>query len=417
MLVFTGAASATAYGDAVGDANTPADISLVTASESGATVAVSVEVANFRSLPQGSSLTLWFDADANPGTGNSDGQEARVRYDASGTVGLQLWSGTRLADRSAAGISAAFEDGRLSFRASGSTLGIDGPFGLLVVSARGQPAGNGEFVASDSAPEGGMLSYAGSGVVTLADRVGDHESAPDLGSIDVTDAQDGWVTFAITIQNAGALPRQSLVGISIDADDEARTGESGADLGITALGTEIVADRWSERARNWIPDDGARVRVEASGAVVTIGVHRSELGASGRIGFAVLAAGVTGTTFTGIDVAPDGAAFYRYALQYRADVRLVAGKLTTAPARPRPGRALVVSAPVSRSDTKLPARTGYVTCRVTVDGKRVSAVGRYERGRASCSFSVRRGARRVAGTMTVRADGIASTIPFALSVR
>jgi hypothetical protein len=155
--------------------------------------------------------------------------------------------------------------------------------------------------------------------------------------------------------------------------------------------------------------------VEVSGSTVTIGVHRSELGAGGRFGFAALAAGLTASdAFTGVDVTPDGTRFFRYVLQNKLDVRLVTGKLQTAPARPVRGSRLTVSATVTRSDTGAPARFGTVTCLVRIDGKRVAAIGRYAAGRASCAFSVPRKARRIAGTMTVRADGITSKVPFSL---
>ena len=418
MLVFTGAASsATSYSDAIGDANTPADISTIEVSESDGRVAISVEVANFRALPSNSSLTLWLDSDANPGTGNSDGREALVRYDANGTIALQAWSGTRLVERAPTGISATFDDQRLSLSAPGSTLGITGPFGLLVVSSRGQPAGNGQFMSADLAPDSGLMTYSGSGVGTFRDGTGDHESAPDIGGIAVSDAADGWVGIAIDIPNADALPRAPLVGVSVDADDDARTGEGGADLAVTALGMDVVADRWHERAKSWVPADGARVRVTGSGDTVTVGIHTSELGASARFGFAVLAAGVAGASFTGVDVAPDGAARYRYAFQSRPRVKLVASTVRTSPARPRPGSRLTVSARVTRSDTGAAARSGDVTCRARIDGKRATGVGVYAGGRASCTFRVPRTGRRIAGALALRADGITTTIPFSSRLR
>jgi len=298
-----------------------------------------------------------------------------------------------------------------------STLGIAGSFGLLVVSAREQPAGNGEFVSLDVAPDAGLMSYPGSGIGTLRDATGDHESAPDLGNVAVNDSPDGWVSVAIGIPNAAALPRAPLVGISVDADDDARTGDSGADLAITTLGDEIVADRWSERAKSWVPVDNARVRVTRSNGSVTVGVHSTELGASPRFGFAVLAAGVIGNSFTGVDVAPDGTPFYRYAFQNRPRVRIVAGRVATTPARPRPGRRLAVGARVTRSDTGAAPRSGAVTCRVAIDGKRTAGVGLYAGGRASCAFGLPRSARRVSGTIVLRADGVTTSIPFSIRPR
>ncbi len=149
MLVFTGvAASASSYADAEGDANTPPDIASVGVSEEvSGVVAVTVNVANYRTLPRNSSFGVWFDIDADPGTGNAEGREARVLYESTGDIGLQLWSSTRLIDQSPTGITGSFSDGRLTLSVPRSTLDMPGEFGMYVVSARAQPAATRDFVA------------------------------------------------------------------------------------------------------------------------------------------------------------------------------------------------------------------------------------------------------------------------------
>jgi hypothetical protein len=421
LLVFTGvAASASSYVDAEGDANTPADITSVAVSEAGGgVVAVSVDVANYRLLPANGSFDVWFDVDGSPGTGNAEGREARVRYRASGAIGLQLWSGTRLIDQPPTGITGSFADARFLLSVPKGTLGLAVTFGVYVVSARGQPAGNGEFVASDAAPDSGNIVFRGAEPARLTDRAGDHHSAPDISSVGVTDAEDGWVTFAVTMPNAGVLPRAPVVGLSIDADDDPATGDAGADLGITTLGTDFIADRWSERSRSWVPVvDEPRVRVSVAGDTVAIGVHRSELGAGAGFGFAALAAGLApNDAFTGVDLTPDGSRFFRYVLQNRLDVRLVAAKVAMTPARPAAGKRLTVWTTVTRSDTGVSVAAGSVTCRATIDGKRVATFARYSAGRASCAFTVPKKAKRISGSMTVRADGISTTVPFSYRLR
>ena len=218
--------------------------------------------------------------------------------------------------------------------------------------------------------------------------------------------------------NSAVLPRAPVVGLSIDVDDDLATGDSGADLGITALGTDVVVDTWSERSRTWVPYvDDPKVRADVTGSTVTIGVHRSELGAGSRLGFAALAAGLASSEgFTGVDVTPDGARFFRYVLQNTAEVKLVVGNVQTAPARPARGARLTVSTTVSRSDGAT-TRSGSVRCLANADGKRVAATGSYIGGRASCTFAVPKKAKRVSGSMTIRADGISSTVPFSFRVR
>ena len=250
----------------------------------------------------------------------------------------------------ATGISGSFADGRLELSVPRATVGIPAAFGVYVVSARGQPAGTGEFVSSDAAPDSG--NYSGPGPARFIDPAGDHHSAPDIAGIRVTDSEDGWVNFGISMPNSAVLPRAPVVGLSIDVDDDLATGDSGADLGITALGTDVVVDRWSERSRTWVPYvDDPKVRADVTGSTVTIGVHRSELGAGSRLGFAALAAGLASREgFTGVDVTPDGARFFRYVLQNTAEVKLVVGNVRTTPARAARGARLTVSTTVSRSD-------------------------------------------------------------------
>ena len=420
MLAFTGvAASASSYVDAEGDANTPADISSVGVADApNGAVTVTVDVANYRNLPPNGSISVWFDVDASPGTGNAEGREALVRYASTGAIGLQLWSGTRLVEQPPTGITGSFGDGRLLLTAPRATLGIVSAFGVYVVSARGQPAGTGEFVSSDAAPDSGNFVFRGPAPARYPDGTGDHHSAPDIASVRVTDTEDGWVGFAVSMSNALVLPRTPVVGLSIDADDDLATGDSGADLGVTAVGTEVIVDRWSERSQTWVPDlDEPRVRAEVEGSTVTIAVHRSELGVGRRVGFAALAAGVSASDeFTGVDVTPDGTRFFRYEFANVLDVRLVTGKVRATPAKPTRGKRLTVTTRVTRSDTGAPTRSGSVSCVVKAGGKRLAAVGRYADGRASCAFRVPKKAKRVTGTITVRADGISSRAPFSFRV-
>ena len=421
MFVFASVAlSASSYPDAVGDANTPPDITSVgVLDRQDGTVEVTVSVANFATLPANSSFTVWFDVDGNPETGNADGREAYVRYLAAGGIELQLWSGTRLVDRPATGITGRFEGGVLSLSVPKATLGLASAFGILAVSARGQRAGAGEILAQDIAPEGGTFRYAGTDRASFPDRVNDHESAPDLTSVQMSDSADGWISFSVTIGNRAALPRDPVVGISIDADDELRTGDGGADVALSALGGDVAVDRWSPSARQWTPDvDDPRVRVESAGDVITVSALRADLDAGKQIAFAVLAAGITAARmFTGIDVAPDGARFYRYELTHADAARLTTGKPRTSPARPSRGSRVTVTTAVSRSDTSRTLASGAVSCKIAVDGRRVRAAGRFTPGRASCAFTIPKTGRRVAGTMTVRALGISVVVPVSFAVR
>ena len=297
-----------------------------------------------------------------------------------------------------------------------ATVGIPAAFGVYVVSARGQPAGTGEFVSSDAAPDSG--NYSGRGPARFIDPAGDHHSAPDIAGIRVTDSGDGWVNFAISMPNSAVLPRAPVVGLSIDVDDDLATGDSGADLGDHGAG-HGRRGRHVERA---ILGPGFRMSTtRRSGPTSPVPRSRSvctgsQLGAGSRLGFAALAAGLASSEgFTGVDVTPDGARFFRYVLQNTAEVKLVVGNVRTAPARPIRGARLTVSTTVSRSDGA--STRSVVRCLAKADGKRVVTTSRYVGERASCTFAVPKKAKRVSGSMTIRADGISSTVPFSFRVR
>ena len=96
---------------------------------------------------------------------------------------------------------------------------------MLVVSLRSQPLGEDEIVASDYAPNAGRSTYAGPAQAAFPDPTGDHDAAPDVTSVRVTDAKSGWITFAITTPNYATLPSESAIVLTIDADSNPETGD------------------------------------------------------------------------------------------------------------------------------------------------------------------------------------------------
>jgi hypothetical protein len=415
------ALGARGFSDPAGDENAAPDATAVEISEPTAgVVAISLTIANYSVLPENSWVNLWFDVDANASTGDDAGDEALVRYLSSGTTELYTWNGSQYAAGSTAGIAASYAAGRLTVSVPRASVKAAAAFGLLVVSSRGQPVGDEELIASDFLPNAGRATFTGPGPSAFPDPAGDHDAAPDIATVRVSDARSGWITFAITTPNYAVLPEQSAVIITIDADDNPRTGESGGDLQLSLAAGEMALERWD--GSRWQPDDlPTRARHRNSGNVVSIDLHVSELGNAARFRFSLLSADVNVAIqgVVAVDVAPDDFSYWRYSLANRPTLVLTATRLSARPAQPRAGKPFAVNLAVTRSDTGRPITAGSVGCRVRAAQTPVAAKGTVSGGAAHCALVVPQGAKgkTLRGTITVRTGGRAVAASFSYLVR
>jgi hypothetical protein len=350
------------------------------------------------------------------------GDEALIRYFASGELELFSWDGANLVERPVAGIEARYDAGVLTLTVPESTLATPTAFSVLVVSVRGQEIGDTEFIASDFAPDQGRSAYVGPALASFPDPRGDQDAAPDITAVRVTDAKDGWISFAISTPNYATLPGQAVVVVAIDSDNRVETGANGSEALITTFGGEIRLERWDARKGEWVEDSRpSRVRLRNSANVVTVEIHRSELASTSRFGFSVTAADLSlgADNVLGLDVAPEGGAFWQYTLVNRPALVLTKTRLSGTPAQPRAGRSFTVSLGVRRSDTGAAITSGRVACKVVLDGKRLPAKGSVLGGRARCTFLVPKSAAgdRLRGTIGVSVDGKSVGASFAYVVR
>ncbi len=411
---------AATFTDGAGDNNAAPDVTTVSVSKAAdGMLTVSLTAPNYQTLPANSWFNLWFDLDSNQQTGDV-GDEALVRYLADGGLEFYLWDGAELVERPVAGLTGRFEAGVLTLTAPETLFGGLSAFGILAVGARGQTLGESEFVASDYAPDRGRSAFVGPALVSFPDPSADQDAAPDLTSVRVTDAKDGWISFAFSTPNYATVPPESVLLVAIDRDNRDSTGDGGAEALITTVAGEIQLERWDQRAEEWIADPlPTRARVRNAGNVITVDIHRSELENASRFGFAVTAVDLdaVGDAVVGIDFAPDDGSFWRYTLANKAALTLRASAPSGAPKAPRAGKPFTISLPVRRSDTNRGITNGTVTCTVTADGKRVRAAGSVGAGRARCSLDVPKGASAIRGSMTVRSGGATVTARFSFKVR
>jgi hypothetical protein len=421
-LVIAGAAlGARGFSDPGGDANMAPDLTSMEVAEAPAgTIAIKVVVANYPALPANSWFNLWFDVDANASTGDDAGDEALVRYQSIGEMELYTWNGTQYVAGSNAGVAAAFTAGTLTVSIPRTSINAPGAFGVLAVGSRGQPVADEELVASDFVPNAGRARFTGPDAATFPDVTGDHDAAPDLTAVRVSDVRSGWITFSMTTPNYAVLPEESAIVVSIDADNNPRTGESGTDLQFTLAAGEVALERWD--GEQFVPDDlPTRARHRNTGNVVALDLHVSELGNSSRFRFSVLSADVNTAiqSVVAVDVAPDDFTFWRYSLVNKPALRLSAKRFVTTLGRPRAGRPFAIDLPVTRSDTGRAITSGAVSCRVLAAEERVVARGSVVRGAGRCAFVVPATAhgRVLRGTVTVRSGGKSVAADFSYVVR
>lgn len=409
------ALGATSFSDSTGDHNASPDISGVTISEENAVLTLRVAVANYQTLPVATWFNIWFDTDRNSQTGDIAGDEKLVQFFQTGEVKHAVWDGAEWADAPATGVTGSYAAGALTLTVPTSLIGSS-DFGLLAVAARGQQLSGELLVASDLAPNSGRSPFTSPTPASHPDPTNDHNAAPDIARVRVTDAKDGWIRFAITTPNRATLPAQSVIILAIDRDAKPRTGAAGSEVSITDTGGEVRLERWNTSLRRWVDDTGrTRLKERSAGNVVTIEVHRSELDNTPRFGFK-LASGdldVATAELVAVDFAPDSGRFWSYQLANPV-FRLLAGKASGVPVRPLAGKLFAVRRGVTRSDTHAAVTSGRVTCTASLGGQRVAAKGSLARGLGRCTMRIPAGSKgkRLRGTMTVRSGGKSVTSTF-----
>jgi hypothetical protein len=417
LVAAAGASPSATYSDPSDDANEAPDITSVTVDDaSPGAVNVRVTVGNFDELPSESRIILQFDLDRNARTGVA-GDELVIRYWDDGTLDVLRWDGIRLSPGSREGLSASFDSGSLSFTAGREALGGSAAFDLLVLSARTQQVGIGRVTSTDFAPGSGRSTYALPGHASFPDAAGDHDAAPDITAISVSDNAAGIIQVRVTTPNYRVLPGDKIIGVGFDL--EGRPTEIDDVFVAYASGPNSVqVDREESGilAPSVLPNT-------ASGAfedgVLTLSVHRNELDGAALVGLGVVTLDVVGDgeregpDFEGdveaLDTAPDDLTgpLHPYRLVNRPPLQLRVTETLRSPIRPRAGGRFSYSIVVRRLDTYRVVRRGSVTCSVFISGKRVRTTGRFVGGRANCSLLMpaKSDSSTLRGTVTVRAVG------------
>ncbi len=429
IVATAGASPSASYADPAGDANEAPDISSVTVDDAipGA-VNVRVEIANFEKLPSDSRIILELDLDRDATTGVA-GDELVIRYWDDELFEVLRWDGIRLSPSPVDGMSASFASGTFSFTAERTALANASSFGLIVVTARTQQLEIGRVTGTDYAPASGRSVYAAPGPASFEDQTGDHDAAPDITSISVSDTPAGKIEVRVATPNYPTLPPDKFIGVDFDLEGRPATADdvfvaylSGAGLvQVDVEENEILAPSERENTATGSYESG----------VLTLSVDRSELDGAAVVGLGLVTFDLVGRgesegqAFEGdveaLDSAPDDltGALLPYRLAHRPPLQLRATKVAGSPARPREGESFTYSVVVRRLDTYRVLRSGSVTCSVFSSGARVPAAGRFVGGRAECRLLIppKAASSALRGTVTIRAAGAVVRSTFRVTVR
>jgi hypothetical protein len=417
------ALGAASLSDPVGDNNAAPDITALTVAESpGDMLTVTLTISGSQTLPLGSWVNVWFDLDNNARTGE-DGDEALVQYFDDGGMQFHRWVGSELVRRPTVGITGTAAAGVLTLSLPKAALDNAASFGVLGVGSREQDNGDEDKpVASDFAPNTGRARYVQPGPLSVTDPAGDHDAAPDISQVEISDTKAGTIGFIVSTPSHPTIsPGNTWIELDVDIDRRRSTGDDGVEAYVIYEDGGVYAARWSAARQDFVQVRGSGVRVQSSGGRTTFVVPRRFLDDVASFDFYFVSGDwdPSEEVDNALDLAPDGDAWWRYRLGNTAPLRLMAGAPTGKPTTPVAGKLFTVSVPVTRSDTARGIATGSVTCVIRIAGRSVKVGARVRAGNAICSIVVPRdaGGRLLRGSMLVRSSGKSITTRFAYRVR
>jgi len=155
----------------------------------------------------------------------------------------------------------------------------------------------------------GLLVCAGLALAatSYSDPAGDHNDAPDITSVQVSEAPDGLVTITIDMRNYQALPSDSWINVWFDLDSNPNTGDFGDETLVRYVSTGEV-ELYDFDGAEMVPRTAPGVSGRFTGGVLTLAVPKADLG--GDTVFGVLAVSsrsqaLAGSEFIASDYAPD----------------------------------------------------------------------------------------------------------------
>jgi hypothetical protein len=280
---------------------------------------------------------------------------------------------------------------------------------------------------------------------TFSDAVGEDLTAPDIGTVVVSNDDSGLLTFRIEIPSHPELTEDLRIRVWLDTDADPETGLRGADryllvdrwelgLGEVALftcGGNSCSGGKALPRRSGPPlrlayRDGATLTVEAADLGI-VGPQRIVfwIEAWSGIGFDPVTRRYD-LTNARADFAPDGAArrLGYPGAEGEEDAwihdsgSMYASSFSVQPARPRAGKPFSLRLAAISTDTGAPVTSGTVACSMRIAGKSLRPTSSsFAGGSAVCTFSVPAGTERKDFTSTIVLRSQGETLPRTISGR
>lgn len=279
-----------------------------------------------------------------------------------------------------------------------------------------------------------------SGQLDFTDPTGDSGSAPDITAVSVSNADNGQITFRVTVPNRTSIGADDVIAIQIGTDDP----DFLAGLRVDGTGWVLAIDQKGPFLLKWTGTDLAEVQPvpkslsgSFSGDVATISINQADL----KPGFPDMSLPIQ-LQFNAVSVAFQGlivaAEDYAPAIDSKWSYRLVEPArvvLTNfdADKTVKAGKKLVVLLGGAHAETGLPLSAGRVSCPARLGGKSLRGSGKFvtleltspTTGRmitsssAACSYSVPKGAKgkTIRGSMSVTEGGVTLERSFTTKVR
>ena len=273
----------------------------------------------------------------------------------------------------------------------------------------------------------GSASHAATNSQSFPDSTGEDANAPDITGIDVSNDDNGLITFHVKIANRPALTSDMLILVFLDTDQNQATGNPnalGADYLIDLESAGVFLLKWDGTQFGNAPSQTSLTySYDATGP--TIHVAASDLGGTKAINFGVDAtsgivvdaSGNPDFTNSHDDLAPDpGHGFFSYQVIAKLTLKQIA--FTTTPKPAKSGARFSATLAATESDTNGPITKATVTCAGSVKGVRLPATHSLANGVASCFWKLPKKSKGklFVGTMTVTVQGTTLTKTFSARI-
>jgi hypothetical protein len=413
-------AGSTTYTDPSGDSGSAPDITTVTVSNDDVpVVTVAVTTPNRPALTDGDIVSVLLDTDRSSSTGYMGFEKVLLLGQTDTTQRAMLCPWSSSPDSSACvSVTASHSGGVATFTLRAADAGITTGFSFLVLTLNGysedvdyapdSPPGWAYTIQTGTPPPPAPLPPpVNPGETVYTDPAGDSLGGPDITTVTVSNDATGLITLKVNVTglDVGETDMYTFLNTDRNTDTGSASGcEYTFDVDSQAGSHDWGMTRWSGDDWQDVPRSST-MSFNHTGDVATFTFHRSDIGNVGSFDFWIAADSDSG----GPDFAPPGV-MWTYTLS-ATTATLVAGKVVASPAKPVAGKRLVVSMPVTRSDTGQAPADPKLTYLVTVAGKAVKATGSIVGKTARVTTTVPRSAKgkvlRV--RLTVTAQGLSAT--------